>query len=307
MPDYYCESCGYKTHIITHYKKHLGTKKHLKCIQNVSQMYPNVSKMYPNVSKIFQCKYCDKVFKYSQGLSKHIKYTCKKNKDEDIKELVRLLNEQNEQNKIKDEEIKELKKSNEKQLEIMKKQIDKLSNKLQIQQLHNNSHNNNNNNIVNFNNNIQLLNYKDTDYSHISNKTYHKCVKHCFHSVKSLINEVHFNNKKPENKNIYISNIKNKYIMVYKDNKWQLVDRKEQLDDLYSYNEVMLEEWYDEYKDKYPDMIKSFTKYLNNRDNDVVINKVKEEIILMMYNNRHMIENNDIKDNLKIKIENNNN
>ena len=86
--------------------------------------------------------------------------------------------------------------------------------------------------------------------------------------------------------------------MLYKDNKWQLVNRKEQLDDLYSYNEVMLEEWYDEYKDKYPDMIKSFTKYLNNRDNDIVINKVKEEIILMLYNNRPLLEYND-------KIENN--
>ena len=219
---------------------------------------------------------------------KHIKYTCKKNKDEDMKELVRLLNEQN---KLKDEEIKELKEMNYKQNETMKKQIEKLSNKLQFQQINNNNNmNSNNNNIVNFNN-IQLLNYNETDYSHISNKTYHKCVKHCFHSVKSLIKEVHFNNKKPENKNIYISNIKNKYIMVYKNNKWQLVNRKEQLDDLYSYNEVMLEEWYDEYKDKYPDMIKSFTKYLNNRDNDTVINKVKEEIILMMYNNRNMIEN----------------
>ena len=43
----------------------------------------------------YQCKYCNKSFKFAQGLSKHIKYRCKKNHDEDMKELVRLLNEQN--------------------------------------------------------------------------------------------------------------------------------------------------------------------------------------------------------------------
>ena len=287
MENYYCECCQYQAKQKSNYERHLGTKKHLKKSTKSQQLVnkkstisqPKVNLFYGNENnKNFFCKYCDKRFTTKQAMYKHIKYTCKKNNDEDMKELVRLLNEQNEQNKLKDKEI-----------ETMKKQIDKLSNKLQFQQINNNM-NSNNNNIVNFNN-IQLLNYNETDYSHISNKTYHKCVKHCFHSVKSLIKEVHFNNKKPENKNIYISNIKNKYIMVYKNNKWQLVNRKEQLDDLYSYNEVMLEEWYDEYKDKYPDMIKSFTKYLNNRDNDMVINKVKEDIILMMYNNRNMIEN----------------
>ena len=281
MPEYYCECCEFKTKLKPNYERHLRTKKHLlkknespQSHQKVTPESPQSHHLVTPKSPFFHCKYCNKEFKFKQGMYRHIKYTCKKNNDEDMKELVRLLNEQNEQNKLKDKEI-----------ETMKKQIDKLSNKLQFQQINNNNNMNSNNNIVNFNN-IQLLNYNETDYSHISNKTYHKCVKHCFHSVKSLIKEVHFNDKKPENKNIYISNIKNKYIMVYKNNKWQLVNRKEQLDDLYSYNELMLEEWYDEYKDKYPDMIKSFTKYLNNRDNDIVINKVKEEIILMMYNNR---------------------
>ena len=296
--NYYCECCQYQAKQKSNYERHLRTKKHLskknESPQNHQKVTPESPKSHHLVtpkSPFFQCKYCNKEFKFKQGMYRHIKYTCKKNKDEDMKELVRLLNEQNEFNK----NLNEQNKIKDKEIETMKKQIDKLSNKLQFQQINNNM--NSNNNIVNFNN-IQLLNYNETDYSHISNKTYHKCVKHCFHSVKSLIKEVHFNNKKPENKNIYISNIKNKYIMLYKDNKWQLVNRKEQLDDLYSYNEVMLEEWYDEYKDKYPDMIKSFTKYLNNRDNDIVINKVKEEIILMLYNNRPLLEYND-------KIENN--
>ena len=100
MSKYYCECCEYSTNDKTKYNRHLLTKRHEK----LSNSYPNVSKMYPNVSKkreknsemaAYPCKYCGKVFKYRTGVSKHIKYACKQNKDEDLKELVRLLNEQN--------------------------------------------------------------------------------------------------------------------------------------------------------------------------------------------------------------------
>ena len=75
--------------------------------------------------------------------------------------------------------------------------------------------------------------------------------------------------------------------MLYKNNKWQLVNRKSQIDELYDSNEFMLEDWYKEYKDKYPQMIKSFERYLQNKDNDDnLLNNVKEEILLLLYNNR---------------------
>ena len=78
--------------------------------------------------------------------------------------------------------------------------------------------------------------------------------------------------------------------MVYKENSWQICDKKEQIDDLYDHNEMMLENWYDEYKDKYPQMIKSFQRYLKNRDENDILNRVKEEILVMLYNKRKMIE-----------------
>ena len=74
--------------------------------------------------------------------------------------------------------------------------------------------------------------------------------------------------------------------MLYKNNKWQLVNRKEQIDDLYEYNEYVLETWYEEYKTIYPEMIKSFERYLQNKEEDETLNNVKEEILLMLYNNR---------------------
>ena len=68
-----------------------------------------------------------------------------------------------------------------------------------------------------------------------------------------------------------------------------LIQNKDQINDLFNFNEVMLENWYDEYKETYPQIIKSFKRYLKNRDEDVVLNKIKEEILVMLYNKRKMI------------------
>ena len=285
--NHYCECCNYETKRYNNFQKHLKTKKHLVKINESPQSHhlvtpkspfshPKVTFFPEKSSSALICKYCNKQFKHKQGMYRHIKYSCKKNKDEDIKELARLLNEKNQQNKLKEKEI-----------ENMKKQIDKLSNKLQIQSL---TVNNNTNNTCHNTLNIQLLNHNDTDYSHLSDMDYINCLKQNNFCVKSLIESVHFNTEKPENKNIYISNIKTNYVMLYKNNKWQIVNRKEQIDNLYEYNEIVLEEWYENYKDKDNEMIKSFTRYLKSKEDNEVLNAIKNEILLLLYNNR-LIEN----------------
>ena len=71
--------------------------------------------------------------------------------------------------------------------------------------------------------------------------------------------------------------MKGKYVMVYRDNKWQIRDSKRQVDDLYESNEFMLEQWYDEFHEKYPEIINSFTRYLKNKeDDDELIKNVKK-------------------------------
>ena len=265
MDKYYCACCDYRAKQKCHFDKHLKSKKHQKSTKSQQKVNIGSTKSQHLVNIFennYECKYCLKVFTTKQSMYRRIKYSCKQNKDEDLKELVRLLNEQNEK---------------------MQKQIDKLTSKLQIQNIYNT--NNNSNNIINYN--IELLNYNQTDYTHLTEQDYIKCIKDCNYCVKSLIEKVHFNEYKPENNNIYISNIKNKYVMLYKNNKWQLVNRKSQLDELYNYNEILLENWYDEYKDKYPDMIQSFERYLKNKDSDdELTNQIKDEILLMLYNNR---------------------
>ena len=285
MPIYHCKTCDYQTTRQQNFQRHLQSKRHLKestesqhlVNQKSTFSQPKVNLFDEKTISPFQCHYCGKFFKFKQSKYKHIKYTCKQNKDEDLKELARLLNEKNDQ----------LEKTT-KQMETMQRQIDKLTNKLQIQNVvHGNV--NQSSNIYN----IQLLNHSETDYSHLTERDYVRCIHNCNHCVKSLIEKVHFNTKKPENMNIYISNIKGQYAMIYKANKWQIVNKKTQIDDLYDYNEVILENWYEEYKQKYPEIIKSFKRYLKNKEGNDVIDQVKVKILMMLYNNRNMIQTHD--------------
>ena len=293
MSLYYCNCCAYDAKVKSSYTKHLNTMKHKKKLAEFSQKLADISNMKIDeesqkcseicmdvkcnlpTTKMFECKYCDKVFKHHSSLSKHIKYSCKHNKDEDLKELARLLNETI---KDKDQELRK-----------MQKQIDKLTNKLQIQNINHNITQYNLTNVNNAVNNVYLLNYNNTDYSHLTERDYISCINDCNHCIKTLIEKVHFNIEKPENMNIYISSIKGKYVMVYKDDSWQIQNKKDQVDDMYNYNEVVLENWYDEYKQTYPHVIQSFQRYLKNKDESDIINSMKDDILVMLYNKRRQM------------------
>tara|TARA_B100000674_G_C37525195_1_gene771251 strand:- start:346 stop:597 length:252 start_codon:yes stop_codon:yes gene_type:complete len=80
--------------------------------------------------------------------------------------------------------------------------------------------------------------------------------------------------------------------MVYDGIRWNIRDRDESIqnliDDKESIIEQKLEEWI-ENGNKYPDIMKKFNRYLEKKENDKVLNKVKGEIKLMLFNNRDII------------------
>jgi hypothetical protein len=101
--------------------------------------------------------------------------------------------------------------------------------------------------------------------------------------VKKLIEKVHFNPEKPENMNIYISNLKDKYMMVYEAGAWN-IKNKDMLNSIYHDKELMLEEWLDEEQHKHHELKEKFERYINNKENDETLNMIKDEIKLMIYN-----------------------
>ena len=250
--EYNCELCKYKTNHQTNYKKHLTSNKHKKNEEELNK-------------KPFSCKYCGQMYHHKQSVNKHIKYSCTKNKDEDLKELVRLLNDKLE--------------NKDKQIETQNKQIEKLKGKLEI---------NINTNIVNNIQNITLLSYTETDISHLTDTDYITCIKTRNGCVVKMIEKVHFNPKKPENRNLFIPSMKDKYVMVYEAGNWKLNNTKDVIEKLYDEKEELISEWVEIHPDD-NDSKKAFDRYLylKTTDDDEKNKKsLHDQTKVLLYNNR---------------------
>ena len=269
MTVYTCECCNFTTNNKTKYKRHLDTKKH-------QYMFKSYEKTKSEEEER-TCKYCMKCFKYKQGLYRHMKYYCKKNDDEDLKELVRLMNEQLAQ---KSKELEEEKNKYFKEKERNSKMIKKLADKLQI-------------NMV-VNNHIRLLNYKDTDLSHLTTTDYIKAINCVNYAIPSMVKMIHFNPNKPENMNIYIPNIKDKYVVLFKENTWQIQPRNKGVENLMDDKYNILREWYDENmrdvsEEQYERLKSNFERFDANIENENVRKNIMNEITMFLYNQRNLI------------------
>ena len=300
MVNYSCPRCGFNTNHKTKYIMHLRRKyicKNIVSDDTLNNEYIKYNildkiclklsstKIHKNPQKnvelhkkpqnsTFFCNYCEKLFSRSDSLSRHLKKCKEKRKDEENKNnLVNLVNLLNEKIENKD-----------KQLEEKNNQIDKLIKKVGI-----------NIGTQNIQQNIKILAYDNTDLSHLTNNDYLKCLKHSNFCIPHLIKKIHFNPDKPENHNIYISNLKNNYVMIYNGEKWMINDRDESIqsliDDKESIIEQKLEEWIENGKN-YPDIMKKFNRYIEKKENDTVLNKIKNEIKLILFNNRDIVTKN---------------
>ncbi len=297
MKFYYCNRCNYNTDNKTKYDRHCKTKKHLGTTKS-QQLVNKKSTISQQKVNIFDCEYCNKVFTTKQSMYRHIKYTCKQNKDEDLKELVRLMNEKMlEQNK-RIESMEQALYQKDKQIEKRDKQINKLSNKLQINNIQNIQQNN-----IHF----HLNSYKNTDLSFLDENDFYECLKKYKNCVVKAIEKIHLNPEYPQNMNLYISNIKENYIMMYDDDKWVLRDRNKELIKIYEDKEEILDEWVDSNKRFKPELLEMFNRYLEMKDDDEnLLKELMKDIKMMIYNNREKInyvENNEQND--LIESENN--
>ena len=270
-----CKICNKVIKYDTHWNRHLKSKRHIKLseniqehpnnIQSTSSPHPNniqtTSSPHPNniqypkqTESYGSCEYCNKVFKYQQGLSKHMLYRCKVKKKIDKEEKERLEKEKRE--KKLEEEIKSLKQT-----------INNITN--------NNSHNNTNTNSHNTmnldnkrinNNHITINNYGNEDYSSLD-KEFLKKLSLLGSNVKEkmirTLDKLYIENK--SNHNVKVSNLRDSsYCEILKEEEqWE----KEKLDkvlDYRMYNSVR-------------NIIKSISS--NNEDLDVnTINKTMNNI-----------------------------
>ena len=149
--------------------------------------------------------------------------------------------------------------------------------------------NNQQNNIKNLH--INLIAHGKEDLSFITEEYLKKLFYKGFKSIENLTEIVHFDKNRPENHNIYISNIKDSYIMKYDGNDWKLMNRENCLQDMYEDKSDYLVEKFEELQPKLDEQtIKRFSNFLNRKDDDKIIEQTKKEIKLILYNNRKIPE-----------------
>jgi predicted SnoaL-like aldol condensation-catalyzing enzyme len=135
---------------------------------------------------------------------------------------------------------------------------------------------------------VKVVKFGDENLSYISDDTFKKIIGRGFKSLEEFMNHVHFNKDHPENHNIYVASMKDGHVVTYNGEKWDVGLADQVLEDLIQQKSDILEEKYDEIVDKLSPMeSKKFNNFMNRKDDEKVNLKLKRELRVQLYNNRH--------------------
>lgn len=214
-----CSGCTFESRHMSTVSKHLGKKE--KCSHDELKVLKIEYESTENDD--VHCTYCGKFYGRISSLEKH-KSICKKNQEKEIKERER------------EKEFDNMRK----ELEDMKKIINKQETNIKC--------NNNITNITNIGNvNIMVNNltaYDDPFKEMEEIKEYMKAsLKKKFLAVPTLIGNIHFNEKYPQNMNISVTNKRNKEAKVFDGERWKTVDKDELINEIINSYERELEDF----------------------------------------------------------------
>jgi glutamate synthase domain-containing protein 2 len=192
--------------------------------------------------KNYSCNFCNELFCRSDVLKKHLD-RCKIRKEEtQDKEIIyqELLKKMESYEKEKENQYNLIKELNNK--------IEKLENEKKI------NHTQNNRNIKNQNNGtintVNIIGFGKEDLSKINNKSFFEALAQMGYKIPAkMLEKIHINEKYPEYKNIYISDINRGKAMIYDGKNWQLDKYDNISDKLLDKVLNFIEERYDEIKD----------------------------------------------------------
>ena len=154
---------------------------------------------------------------------------------------------------------------------------------------------NNLNNIETFNinnnlnvDNVNVVKFGQENLSFMTDDLYKQILGRGFNSVMDFIAHSHFNKDHPENHNIYIANIRDDCIVLYDGDKWTINNRDELVEDIiYAKSDFLFSKFKELKHQMEQSEIDRFMRFMDQRDNSQTMNRLKNEIKLQLYNNRH--------------------
>ena len=270
MPPYSCNVCMFSTKLKTDHKRHLQTKKHIRNLEEntlktqkdpqKTQKDPQKTQKDPQKNttlKKHNCDYCDESFSTFAHKRRHELHRCIENNDLNYKTLYRKAE------KDKNELYKK-----------METLLEKVGNTTHIQ-----------NNTAN----IQLNNYGREDMSHITDTVKNSLLKKPYGMIPLMIEAIHFNDAKPENKNIVLPNKNDNKIKIFTGNKWVYKKKDDIINDLVDGKYFIMDTHYDTVSPKLNSQTVSnyvkFKEYFDEGDKELVEN-MRKECELVLLNNR---------------------
>jgi hypothetical protein len=255
----------------------------------------------------YTCKYCKRGFTNESNMYRHVRETCKTKKEDDnekkgiLERLIKLEEEmiktKNESKKYQEDNKKcrEDNKKLQKEVESMKKIINNTQGKTNTTNTNNTTNNINEVNLhvgdVNNVANIILVGYGQEDISKIDKNDLIKALQNGFNSTVKLTEAIHFNPKYPEYQNVYISNMKDKYAMTYDGKDWNLTIKEDLINKIYDDKKNYIEENLDDFIASLSTSRKNaLDRWLVLADEDKRVSKIKDDIKLLLYNKRGMVE-----------------
>jgi hypothetical protein len=315
MVSYKCDRCGKSYDHKSEYVRHINRKnpcrsdqfddqKVINKIQNNTQEIQKETQEGKKMKKDWICTYCNKKFTTNSSYNRHMLKFCKVKKQQDnakedlLQKLIKQMEVQNEELKkemrkqnVKMDEMVQIIKQNKEEISQLKSENKKYVQKIGSQ--HNNSTNIDQQNIQinNNHNNIKQLAFGKEDMSHLVDEVYKKVLNKGFKSVPTLVNFVHFNRNKPQNHNVYISNIQTNYALVYDGDDWKLKERDDVLRQLIDDKTAILSDKFDELLASLDEpTVRKFRRFLDESDQHEVISQIKNDLKLLLYNNKKIPE-----------------
>ena len=288
---YKCKICEKEFKQKCHYTNHLNRLKPcIKLTKNSSLNPQNSSNLLKINSKTLQkiCHYCGYETERKDNYNRHL-LSCKIRK-RDIEEKEEILNKLLEQNNKLVSTIEEL-----------NKRIDKLENEKKTNQIQNNKNIKHQNNGT-INNTINIIGFGQEDLSKIDNKEFFEALTQMGYKIPAkMVEKIHINDKYPEYKNIYISDINRGKAMVYDGKKWKLDKYNNISDKLLDKILNFMEERYEDIKDN-----KNITdKKKTNMENKLKILQIMKDYEEEEEKERHEYLRSQCKDKIKMDLYNN--
>lgn len=163
----------------------------------------------------------------------------------------------------------------------------------------NNTNTNSNNNTNTNSNNMFIVNinkFGDEKDDHLTQAEKNRIMNRGYNSIPEYVKAIHFNQRAPENHNVYLPNWRDKNkLLMYNGDDWVLEDKDTIIDDLKTKGIDFIHKKYKDLnrKNKIDAVImKKLDRFLDsyeNEEKDKMIT-LNEEILLVLYNGRKMVE-----------------